>query len=166
MVTKFLTNLAQIIGNFLCYFEKPHSYVKTGVATSWVTLGNIWATFYSNIWSHWVEWKLSTLGVVIFRFVRIWARCRTPEFDLFVEPGVQKGKVLLTKRVADWSQSVILKKKPNFKIASVTENLTLSTHSFKLVWNVDQRRRCTAMTTTTTLMRRRNSAIVAAIHVY
>ena len=47
----FLTKVAQII-KFLGYFEKPHSYVKTAVATSWVTFGNIWATFYC-IWSHW-----------------------------------------------------------------------------------------------------------------
>ena len=34
-------------------FWKPHTFVKTYVATSWVTFENIWATFYSNIWSHW-----------------------------------------------------------------------------------------------------------------
>ena len=50
--TKFLAKVAQIIGNILGYFEYPHSYVKTAVATFWATLGNIWATFYFNIWSH------------------------------------------------------------------------------------------------------------------
>ena len=50
---KILTKVAQIISNFLGCFEKPHSYVKTAVGTSWVTFGDIWATFYSNIWSHW-----------------------------------------------------------------------------------------------------------------
>ena len=44
--------------NFFGYFEKPHSYVKTCMATSWVTFGNIWATFYSNIWSYWCWPKL------------------------------------------------------------------------------------------------------------
>ena len=36
LVTKFLTKVAQIISNFLGFFEQPHSYVKTDVATSWV----------------------------------------------------------------------------------------------------------------------------------
>ena len=31
--TKFLAKEAQIIGNFLGYFEKPHSYVKTALAS-------------------------------------------------------------------------------------------------------------------------------------
>ena len=35
-----------MIGNFLGYFEKPHSYVKkTTLATSWATFGKNWATF-------------------------------------------------------------------------------------------------------------------------
>ena len=37
------------------YFEKPHSFVKTYAATSRVAFGNIWATFYSIIWSHWAQ---------------------------------------------------------------------------------------------------------------
>ena len=41
-----------MIINFLGYFEKPHFYVKTAVATYWVTFGNSWATCFSNIWSH------------------------------------------------------------------------------------------------------------------
>ena len=61
LVTKYLAKVAQIISNFKGYFEKPHSFVKTNVATSWVTFGNIWATYYSNIWSHCVcrrqSWK-------------------------------------------------------------------------------------------------------------
>ena len=36
--TKFQTKEAQIIINSLGYFEKPHNYVKTAVATSWVNL--------------------------------------------------------------------------------------------------------------------------------
>ena len=54
------------------YFEKHHSFAKTAVATSRVTFGNIRATFYSNIWSHWLQvtwwvlpnqinWKLTHL---------------------------------------------------------------------------------------------------------
>ena len=49
--TTFLAKEAQMIGNFLGYFEKPHSYVKTALATFWATFGKNWATFYSNIWS-------------------------------------------------------------------------------------------------------------------
>ena len=49
---KISSKSSQIIGNFLGYFEYPHSYVKTAVATFWATLGNIWTTFYFNIWSH------------------------------------------------------------------------------------------------------------------
>ena len=33
LATKFLAKEAQMIGNFLGYFEKPHSYVKTALAT-------------------------------------------------------------------------------------------------------------------------------------
>ena len=44
--TKFLAKEAQMIGNFLGYFEKPHSYVKKNtLATSWATFGKNWATF-------------------------------------------------------------------------------------------------------------------------
>ena len=67
LVTKFLSKVAQIIGNFLGYFEKSHSFVKNYAATSWVTFGNFWATFYSNIWSHW-PWFTSwfTIWSVLF----------------------------------------------------------------------------------------------------
>ena len=46
--TYFLTKVAQIISNFSGYIEKLHSYVTIAKATSWVTFGNIWGTFYSN----------------------------------------------------------------------------------------------------------------------
>ena len=52
LMTKFLTKVSHIISNFLGHLEKPNSYVKTAVANSWVTFGKIWATLYSNIWSH------------------------------------------------------------------------------------------------------------------
>ena len=52
--TKISSKEAQTIGNFLGYFEKPHSDVKTALASYWATFGEKnWATFYSNIWSHW-----------------------------------------------------------------------------------------------------------------
>ena len=41
-----------MIGNCLGYFEKPHSYVKTSLASLGATFGKNWATFYSDIWSH------------------------------------------------------------------------------------------------------------------
>ena len=41
----YLAKEAQMIGNFLGYFEKPHSYVKTALATFWATFGKNWATF-------------------------------------------------------------------------------------------------------------------------
>ena len=53
LATKILAKEAQIIGNFLGYLEKPHSYVKTALATFCTSFGKNWATFYSNIWSHW-----------------------------------------------------------------------------------------------------------------
>ena len=34
-----------MIGNFLGYFETPHPYVKTALATFWATFGKNWATF-------------------------------------------------------------------------------------------------------------------------
>ena len=44
-----------MIGNFFGNLKKPYFHVKTAVATFWTTFGNIWAAFYSNIWSHWVS---------------------------------------------------------------------------------------------------------------
>ena len=37
LATKFLVKISEIISYFLGYFEKPYSYVKSAVATSWVT---------------------------------------------------------------------------------------------------------------------------------
>ena len=53
LATKILAKEAQMIGNFLGYLEKPYSYVKTALATFCTSFGKNWATFYSNIWSHW-----------------------------------------------------------------------------------------------------------------
>ena len=49
---KIASKRGQMIGNFLGYFEKPHSYAKTALGTFWATFGKNWATFNSNIWSH------------------------------------------------------------------------------------------------------------------
>ena len=45
LTTKFQAKEAQMIGNFLGYFEKPHSYVKTALATFLATFGKNWTTF-------------------------------------------------------------------------------------------------------------------------
>ena len=49
-----------MIGNCLGYFEKPHSYVKTSLASLGATFGKNWATFYANIWSHCAYDRLSS----------------------------------------------------------------------------------------------------------
>ena len=41
----FLANEAQMIVNFLGYFEKPHSYAKTAFSTFRATFWKNWATF-------------------------------------------------------------------------------------------------------------------------
>ena len=45
LATKFLAKEAQMIGTFLGYFEKPHFYVQTALATFCATFGKNWATF-------------------------------------------------------------------------------------------------------------------------
>ena len=47
-----------MIGNFLGYFEKPHSYVKTSLTTFWETFGktsllrkNCIGYFLGNFWN-------------------------------------------------------------------------------------------------------------------
>ena len=47
LATNFLAKEAQMIGNFLGYFEKSHSYFKTAfaLATFWVTFGKTWPIF-------------------------------------------------------------------------------------------------------------------------
>ena len=54
LATNFLTKVAQILGDFLGYFEKPHFKVKTALTTIWATLGNSWAAFYYYVWSHYL----------------------------------------------------------------------------------------------------------------
>ena len=56
-----------MIVDFLGNFKNPHSCVKTADATFWATFGNIWATFYSNIWSHWLRQKLRRFQSVNLR---------------------------------------------------------------------------------------------------
>ena len=52
---------------FLGSCENQPFYSQTGVATFWVTFGKTWATFYFNIWSHWLKgiwrstWNVSEL---------------------------------------------------------------------------------------------------------
>ena len=59
------TKVAQVIGNFLGYFEKSHSCVSTAASSFWVTFGKIWALFYSNtvtLPSHYVFWFKFRIG--------------------------------------------------------------------------------------------------------
>ena len=44
-----------MFGDFLSFFEEGHIQSKTVVATFRASFGETWATFYSNIWSHWLE---------------------------------------------------------------------------------------------------------------
>ena len=55
-ISNFFTKVAQIFGNFWPIL-KDHFLVKTVASTfRGAAFGNIWATFYCNIWSHcWVE---------------------------------------------------------------------------------------------------------------
>ena len=70
-VTNFLTKVAQLLGNFLGFFEKHCLQVKTNVATFWITFGIISATFYVNIWSHWLRY-LQVSKCCYYRNVIYW----------------------------------------------------------------------------------------------
>ena len=49
LTTKFQAKEAQMIGNFLGYFEKPHCDLKTALATFWATLRKtLWLLFTST----------------------------------------------------------------------------------------------------------------------
>ena len=52
LATNFLTKVAQIFNDFLGYFENIKFYVKIAVPTFLGNYVKIWASFYSNIWSH------------------------------------------------------------------------------------------------------------------
>ena len=67
LAAKCLAKEAQMMCNFLGNFEKLNS-----LATFWVTLGKFWATFYSNIWSHWT--------LFVPQFVWVWSEQLKPNF--------------------------------------------------------------------------------------
>ena len=50
--TNFLTKVAQIFGNFLGCCEKHYFISKNYCGSFLGIVWKIWATFYSNIWSH------------------------------------------------------------------------------------------------------------------
>ena len=58
LVTSFLSNVAQILGDFLGYFVKDHLFIKRIFGSF---LGLVWggnsATFLSNYCSHWWQWQ-------------------------------------------------------------------------------------------------------------
>ena len=45
LAAKFVAKESQMNGHFLGYFENPHSYVKTALATFWPTFGKIGLLF-------------------------------------------------------------------------------------------------------------------------
>ena len=49
LAIKFLAKEAQIIGNFLDYFEKLHSYSKTALATFWATFEKMGYSLLQNL---------------------------------------------------------------------------------------------------------------------
>ena len=62
LVTYFLSKVAQMSGDFSNYFENVTFQVETAVATFWGHSWRIWATFYVNLWSHWMAVIVSGLG--------------------------------------------------------------------------------------------------------
>ena len=54
LVANCLTKVAQIFGNFLGYCKKHYSVSKNCCGSFLGIVCEIWATFYSNIWSHWM----------------------------------------------------------------------------------------------------------------
>ena len=52
LATNFLAKVSQIFGHCWGYIENIPFEVITGMANFWATLDKHWATFYSNIWSH------------------------------------------------------------------------------------------------------------------
>ena len=52
LVTCFLTKGVQIFSNLWGYYDKCFFFP---LDTFWHTVRNIWATFYSNIWSHLIK---------------------------------------------------------------------------------------------------------------
>ena len=61
--------VAQLIGFFFCYFEKSHFYTKTALGTFRATFGYNWATFHSNIWSHWTPAAFPNTWLWLFTFI-------------------------------------------------------------------------------------------------
>ena len=53
LLPKFLRKVTPTNGIILGYFVKSQLYVNSTLATFWENFGNIFATFYSYIWSHW-----------------------------------------------------------------------------------------------------------------
>ena len=52
------SSLQKYLTTILGYCEKWHFLYYTHVDSFWATFKENWATFYSNIWSHWVGEKM------------------------------------------------------------------------------------------------------------
>ena len=77
--TTFLTKVAQIVGNFLGYFD-----ILQPASTFWATFGNILDTFYSNIWSHWPSGPVHTLAnfpLIVLTSWLVWCKIYPLEQD-------------------------------------------------------------------------------------
>ena len=71
LAKRFLSKVAQIFGNLLGYSEK-HYFVSKNCCGSFFALAwEIWATFYSKIWSHWFQF----IRIANFHHIHM---CHTP----------------------------------------------------------------------------------------
>ena len=50
LVTNFITKVTQMMSDFFgrCFLR------QSGEVNFWAPFGTTWATFYFNIWSHWI----------------------------------------------------------------------------------------------------------------
>ena len=66
-VTNFLSKIAQILGDFLGYFEKDHFLLNTALDPFGARFRKNSATFLSNFRSHWTNERLIGDGELCFR---------------------------------------------------------------------------------------------------
>ena len=62
LVTYFLSKVAQMSVTSGTILKNVTFQVETAVATFWGHSWRIWATFYVNLWSHWMAVIVSGLG--------------------------------------------------------------------------------------------------------
>ena len=102
-----------MIGNLLGYFEKPHFYLSTAVSTFWATFGEIWATFYSNIWSHWAAVRLEVCGCTtnLTKMLKFDLQKHFCKFeDIFSQASVSFGSMSVLLQLGHFRPIFIYKK--------------------------------------------------------